>query len=312
MAEHGLDPRSLIGNSGVSYEEILAKRPISCEAMSDVYAHVIAKAPADFALSCGQSIRLQYMGSLGYRLSNCATVGELLADWVRYSGNIGYPLVGSLKVAGDRWRMTFVPRFPMSPHAEEFCVTSTLAGFAKSVLNLSGHRISMRRIGFSNPAPEDSDSYLALAAEVTFGCPAPFVEGDREDLDRPIATADADLLQACEDLCQREWSQENSRVTERLYALFGLKGVVTLADASKHMGMSQRSLQRNLSMEGSGYTGVLDDYRHRRALVLLQQGRCSKSIAFELGFDHDSSFRRSFRGWTGVSVSEWRKDRVSV
>lgn len=311
LAELGLDPRACIGDVGVSYEEILAQRPIPHSAISHLYGRVAENAPADFAIACGQSIKLQYLGLLGYRLSNCATVGDLLSDWAEYSGNIGYPLDGVLMVAADRWRMTFAPRYPLSPSAEDFCVTSTLAGFVQSVFNLSGHRIRLRRIGFPGFAPDHMAPYAQLEAdELIFGCPVAFVEGDRADLGRQIATADAALLKACEELCQQAWNREKGSVAERLFTLFRMEGPVSLTEAGKLLGMSLRSLQRHLAIEGSGYHELLDNYRHMRALLLLRQGRRSKLIAHELGLNDEGSFRRSFRRWTGQSVSEWRRHHL--
>ncbi|MBB4641147.1 AraC family transcriptional regulator [Rhizorhapis suberifaciens] len=306
LAELGLDPRAFLKDSGVSFEAILAQQPVSHTKMAELYTIVAENAPEDFAILCGRSIKLQYLGLLGYRLSNCGTVGELLADWVEYCGHIGYPLSGAFEVLGDEWRMTFHARYPLPLNAENFCVSSTLAGFTQSVFNLSGHRIRLRRIGFQGPEPRRQEAYAQLEAdELMFDCPVPFVEGTRADLDRQIAAADVNLLRICDELCRQSWSSFEGSLTDRLGALFRAEGPLDLSRASNLLGMSVRSLQRHLAAEGNGYHEVLDDYRHVRALYLLRQGKASKVIAHELGFEDCGSFRRSFRRWTGASVSEW-------
>lgn len=313
LADLGIDPRTCLKNSGVSFESILAQHPIRHSMMSDLYSTVAATAPQDFAISSGRSIKLQYLGLLGYRLSNCATIGDLLADWAQFSGHIGYPLIASLAILGQDWRMTFASRYPLSPVAEHFCVTSTLAGFTQSVFNLSGHRLRLKRIGFPGPMPDRMDAYVQLDAdELLFNCSQPFVEGSRQDLNRQIATADANLLKVCEDLCQQAWNSANGALADRLGALLRAEGPLDLPQASNILGMSIRSLQRHLAVEGTGYHEILDDYRHVRAVLLLRQGQRSKMVAHQLGFDDDSSFRRSFRRWTGASITEWRKAQSGI
>ncbi|MEC3909125.1 helix-turn-helix domain-containing protein [Sphingobium sp. CR2-8] len=312
LAELGFDPDACLKDFGLSFEAILAQRPVSHNMMSGIYGIVAAIAPDDFAISCGQQIKLQYLGLLGYRLSNCATIGDLLSDWAEFCGQIGYPLSAALETSQDAWRMTFAPRYPLMPEAENFCVTSTLAGFTQSVFNLSGHRLRLRRIGFTSPKPDRMEAYAQLEAdELLFNCAVPFVEGDRRDLERQNPTADANLLKICDELCRQAWDGASGSLASRLGTLLRSEGPLDLARASELLGMSARSLQRHLATEGSGFHEILDEYRHMKALLLLRQGKRGKMIANLLGFDDDSSFRRSFKRWTGQSVSEWRRQPAS-
>ena len=98
LAEMGADPHAFLQGAGISYEAILAQEPIGRTKMAELYGQVGAAIPRELAIRCGRSIKLQYLGLLGYRLSNCATVGQLLTDWAEYSGHIGYPLSGILDI----------------------------------------------------------------------------------------------------------------------------------------------------------------------------------------------------------------------
>jgi AraC-like DNA-binding protein len=71
--------------------------------------------------------------------------------------------------------------------------------------------------------------------------------------------------------------------------------------------MSERSLRRGLSAEGTGYREVLDGLRHQRAVELLSSSRCSiAEVAYLLGFSEASAFHRAFRRWTGRTPAEVR------
>lgn len=310
LAELGADPRALLRGSDVTFEQIVAQHPVRSAKIAEIYDRLAAAAPDDFAFTCGRSIRSQYLGLLGYRLSNCATVGDMLIDWAELSINIGYPLIAEFGVTDTEWRMTFRPRFAFTPRAESFCVVSTLAGFTRSVFNLSGHHIRLHRMGFPGPSMSGIDALLGVDTdEFLFDCPAGFVEGARADLDLPIAAADADLLRLCDDLCRQAWSrmQEPATLAQRLATLFNDAGPLGLAEASASLGMSVRSFQRRLASEDSSYHLVLDAYRRDRAMQLVDRGQQSKTAAYELGYEDESSFRRSFKRWTGSSPTRWKQ-----
>jgi AraC-like DNA-binding protein len=309
LAELGTDPRTVLQGTGVSYEQILSQVPLSLAKIGELYEILASATPEDFAVICGRSIRLQHLGLLGYRLSNCSTVGKILEDWAEQCAYIDYPLRAALSIGDDEWCMTFVSRYPMPARAEAFCMASTLAGFTQSLFNLSGYRIRLRQVGFPFPAPAHTNCYADLDSdELLFDCPSGFVAGARVDLDLPVTTADENLLRMCDDLCQRLWSREpaTTGVAERLSMLFADKGVVELSQAGSALGMGARSLQRHLAAEGTSYQMILDDHRRERALHLIRRGDLGKTVAYNLGFEDVGSFRRLFRRWTGMSVTRWR------
>jgi len=309
LAEMGTDPRTVLRGTGVSYEEILSQVPMLHTKVGELYEILAGAMPEDFPVVCGRSIRLQYMGLLGYRLSNCSTVGKILEDWADQCAHIDYPLRAKLSISDDEWSMTFVPRYPMPARAEAFCMASTLAGFTQSLFNLSGHHIRLRRVGFPFPAPAHGDCYAELDSdELLYDCPTGFVAGTRADLDLPVTTADENLLRMCDDLCQRLWSRTpaTTGVGERLGRLLAEEGVVELPQAASALGMSARSLQRQLAAEATSYQMILDNHRRERALHLIRRGELGKTVAYDLGFEDVGSFRRSFRRWTGMSVKCWR------
>ncbi|MCP3687386.1 MAG: helix-turn-helix domain-containing protein [Gammaproteobacteria bacterium] len=56
---------------------------------------------------------------------------------------------------------------------------------------------------------------------------------------------------------------------------------------------------------------MMDKVRYARAQELLkQEGIKLIDIALQLGYEHASSFTRSFRRWTGVTPREYRNFHV--
>lgn len=84
------------------------------------------------------------------------------------------------------------------------------------------------------------------------------------------------------------------------------KGDVAMETVAKQLGLSQRSLQRRLKDEETGYEALLDALRHRMALNYLSGGRTSvNETAYLVGFADPSAFSRAFKRWTGSSPRSW-------
>jgi AraC-like DNA-binding protein len=73
------------------------------------------------------------------------------------------------------------------------------------------------------------------------------------------------------------------------------------------LGMSGRSLRRQLAGEDTSWRSVVQDMKFTVASERLLGGRASvREVAEELGFSDTPNFTRFFRGRTGVAPSRWR------
>lgn len=74
------------------------------------------------------------------------------------------------------------------------------------------------------------------------------------------------------------------------------------------LGVSSRSLQRQLSEEGFTYRELLEQVRMQRALDLISESPESiTEIAINLGYGDSTSFTRAFRRWNGYPPSQVRR-----
>lgn len=84
------------------------------------------------------------------------------------------------------------------------------------------------------------------------------------------------------------------------------RGAYSAEDVAAELGLSKRTLQRQLSSENVTFQDLLDEYRHEQAVLLLQNGeRDLGRVAYALGYREQSSFNRAFRRWTDRSPSVW-------
>lgn len=81
----------------------------------------------------------------------------------------------------------------------------------------------------------------------------------------------------------------------------------SLAQTAVALGLSERSLRRQLEQTGTSFRQLVRDARERHARKqLITTDKSVQAIAFELGFDTASNFSRSFKQWTGVTPSAFR------
>jgi AraC-like DNA-binding protein len=83
--------------------------------------------------------------------------------------------------------------------------------------------------------------------------------------------------------------------------------IPTIRDMAKVCGTSVRTLQRRLTGEGLVYSDLVEDVRQAQALHLLSKPNATmKSVAGDLGYEHQSSFTRAMLRWTGASPKKFK------
>lgn len=91
------------------------------------------------------------------------------------------------------------------------------------------------------------------------------------------------------------------------------RGAPSLDAVARRLSLSQRTLQRKLGEAGGSFRKVVDEERRRRAMGLVESTSLSVSeIAYGLGFEDVSAFRRAFHRWVGRSPLEERRRRRSA
>jgi AraC-like DNA-binding protein len=88
----------------------------------------------------------------------------------------------------------------------------------------------------------------------------------------------------------------------------------TVRTVSRRLGLSQRTLQRQLMSEGTCFEQVLDDLRRDIAQrrLRIEGGSSVLQVAIEVGFADERSLVRAFHRWTGISPQQWRKRALTI
>jgi AraC-like DNA-binding protein len=84
-------------------------------------------------------------------------------------------------------------------------------------------------------------------------------------------------------------------------------GRATVLEAGRRLGMSPRTLSRNLAEEGTSFVEILDELRTALAKRYLRdQTLPVTEIAWLLGYREVSSLTHAFKRWTGMTPRRYR------
>jgi AraC-like DNA-binding protein len=158
--------------------------------------------------------------------------------------------------------------------------------------------------------------------ETHFGCPVEFGTSqnllvfDKNDLERPFVTHNADLLAIVAPQLEAELEQQLAQRSFRERVKATLKRMLAgqrpeLRAVARELGVSTRTLQRRLTDERASFQQLIAEARRELARHYLQHSTLElNQTAYLLGYEDANSFFRAFQQWEGTSPGEWRARRV--
>jgi len=270
--------------------------------------------------------------ALGYAVLASSTLREAIERIIRYRRLIGEIIQFRLDDDGDRSRFVMDvsagrtktamrsgstetpapdPDFGVVPWE---AVDALVAVMIRQTRLLHGGRdVRPLSVSLERPAPADASPYeRAFGAPVSFAQTSNFLEYSREELDRRLPSANAELARQNDEVVVRYLARlEQGGVLGRTrQALLESlpSGAPTKSQIARRLAMSPRNLQRQLADEGTSFKDLLGEARLTLARSYLDEGRLPVTeIAFVLGFADTSAFSRAFRRWTGVTPRDYAR-----
>lgn len=150
-----------------------------------------------------------------------------------------------------------------------------------------------------------------------FGCQVEVMEGNelvfkKSDLEKPFLTANNVMLDYLEPQLKERLAEAMTSksftgiVQQKLYQAIP-SGCFTIEDIAASLGISSRTLQRNLTAEGTKFNQELQNVQKILAFSYFKNPEMTtEDVAYLLGYSEVSSFSRAFKKWTGQTISEYR------
>jgi AraC-like DNA-binding protein len=265
----------------------------------------------DIGLKAARELGMGALGALEYAASSARTIRDATAVIARYMHLLNDGLDILVETQGDRVAVCLHNAFVLPAAAEDFA----LAAFHVSVKERF-HEIDVDyEVCFQHAAPRSIDEYLKTFPRGTlrFGSELSGFLFAAGTLDQELPTQDpqlhsvirrhADYLLADLPRVETFTQRVRDRVVKELDA-----GETSAPRIAKLLGVSQRTLNRKLEMEGTSYKTLLDEVRRGMALRYTTGSDLLLSeISTRLGFSHAAAFNRAFKRWTGKAPLEYRR-----
>lgn len=312
----GLSPERALALAGIDSTDLAAPDGRMTAQQMEVLSEAAMRELDDEAL--GWFERPLPWGSYGMlaRASlTSPTLGLAVQRWCRHHGLLAQGVTLGLHVRGDLAHIELTEHRPPGPVGalREFCHVSMLRNILGLACWYVDSRIPLRGAQMAFAPPPHAEAYGVLFDGPTrFNASHSAVSFDAAYLQLPVRRDEAamrQMLQRALPLTVRPYRRDRLLVQRVRHALrHQPQSTHSAEDTAMLLGLSVRTLHRQLKEEGASLQGLKDEVRRERAIELLQRTkRPIKQIAHEVGFQNEKSFSRAFKEWTGKSPGEWRQ-----
>lgn len=321
-AVHALHLAEVVTRWEVSQEELFAGLGLSEESLAEPNARLsiatverlVERARAltgepGLGFYLGLKMRISAHGSLGFAAMTSGTVREALEVAVRFAPTRTDALALQVHEDGQLASLVLEERAALGT-ARETIVFALLTGTAQLGMALTGRELS-GSVDFAFPEPDYFRRFEPLLpGPMRFSQPSHRLIFDAEILDWPLSLHDPAARKLAREQCERELDALGARgqLLSRVRALLPRtdRGYRSLDEVAKALGVSSRTLKRQLAEQGTSYSDLLEEQRRERATLLVRRGETVDEIASRLGYSDAANFIRAFRRWTGMTPKAFR------
>lgn len=294
-------------------------RPVSLRSRED-FVQLLGNAQRlggsrGLALMWGRRVGLHALGSFGLAVMSVATIGDASAYFLELHRVLQTPFRLEHEVVGNEvhMRTVYIPELRALPefgfHAD--CLAAICVAGLSAMLGRPA-----RALRYVTPRPScfDPQLYLSLLCDElvcqpethsTLVYPASLMSEPVATRNRTFELEHRKVFEAA-----LQGNEPRHSLGEQLRQILQdrLADPPSLAQASRMLGMSERSLRWQLDQASLTYRGLLSELRREQAERMLREGRSVRHVCAALGYSDTANFRRAFRRWTDRAPSDCRGD----
>lgn len=317
----GVDELSLCARAGIAGSDT---GPCSARAYSRLYSELARELEdeclgfyPDWKMPCGSFALLCRI------MVSCLSLREALTEADRFLGL----LAGGTK-ADPRWGAdTSGQAWIVYPHSavranslfnHQNGIAGALASWQRLCSWLLARPVTVRRVSLRGAQRVDAAKFERIfQSPLQFNADHNRLYFDAQTLNWPVQRNAAQLnaflvIAPFELIALRELDAErNASVSHRVRVFLEQSSDLApgLESAARQLGLSARSLRRQLASEQTSFMAIKDNLRLQQAEALLRHSRLHiHEIALRLGFEDSSAFHRAFKRWTGVTPRHFKGD----
>ncbi|MEM8560720.1 MAG: AraC family transcriptional regulator [Pseudomonadota bacterium] len=263
-------------------------------------------------LELGLHLNLSAHAVLGQAFMTCRDLGQVIDLFLKYYHLLAPAMHLEYEVVEGACVLTIVSSVSDLPM--EFTFELLGAGMLNTLRGLLNTQDLTLRLEAPYPAPAHVDRYHEVfGPNVRFNCVAARISFDEALLHTSLPLSNNALRQLYEDECARllaDMQEETSIAEQTLQLMRKLEGQYPqMPQMAAMLNLSPRTFRRRLEEEQHSYQHLLDQVRAEHATRYLQNTRLPISnIAYLIGFNDASNFRRAYQRWTGKSPADVRNE----
>lgn len=268
-------------------------------------------------LDVAQNIQISSHGNLGFAVSHCVNLKECLVLIIHYYQTRLQAMDIQSTIQGDTCIVTVSETCDWAPVSKVLHEVLALT-FLNVLKFVVGNEVQSCSFNFPYAEPAWGDKYAELIpCAVTFGHRVASMHIPIALLEIPCISANARSVDLAKNQCDIELARVKNyaSLSEKImhHIECNHRYDLTVDGLAKHLNMSKSTLTRKLKLEGSSFKLIMDTLKQQRASELLLGSELSvEAIAFELGYEDNSNFGRSFKRWFNCSPSHYRIKHTSA
>lgn len=316
LVAQGVSARAVLAGTGIDPAQLVdpGLRVSAHNLLEVLHRSNQLSGDASFALRAGLCLRATQFGLYGYALLGCATPREAIGFALRYRA-LATPLLG-LRAHESATHICWQIEDSLSlgDTSELFRLACELQLGTQLALHreLMGAGITPSAVRIPYPAPPHASRYAELlSCPVEFGASRCEIEFDARWLQQPITTPRPSAGTLARETCERLLAQlppVSGVALQVCQMLLEQPGRFPDREAlAKRLGISARTLHRQLLAQGCSYQTLLDRVRHRLASDYLSTtALTTEDVAAALGFSDAANFRQALKRWSGLRPGAFR------
>ncbi len=197
-------------------------------------------------------------------------------------------------------------------HPPTLLIDAAFATFTELGRRGSGVPITPRSVELARPQCGNTALADFFGCAVRFGAQRNALVFDAADLERPFSSHNPELLEMLSPALTAALAEVTAPATISHQVKSTLKRILAsgrpeMVEVAREMGMSERTLQRRITEEGSSFRQLMLETRQEVVRHLLTEPTIEiEEIACLLGYEDTNSFYRAFRAWEGTTPARWR------
>jgi AraC-like DNA-binding protein len=321
-AARGMAPAPLLATLGLDATTARdPERRVTFGALFDVWAECMrALRDPGLPLAAAQRIRLEEYTVLGFATTAAPTFRAALAIVARYSALLAegcrFTVVDDPANPGIRLGWEREGERTLGHRVANECAVAESLHVTRQIL---GARVAPIGVAFRHAAPESIAAHVAFFdVRPRFGASWEGLELSRELLDRVPRQANPPLAawlerQMASALATRAAPSTFAERVERLVEQDLASGEPHLGRVARSLGMSERTVRRQLQRDARSFRAIGESARRRRAEALLAAGEATiDEVAFLTGYSETSAFARAFKRWSGETPGVYRRRAIEA